>query len=186
MSPPTGPGSDALPGVAIAVSLVPPLATVGVCLELGRLDDAAGALLLFTTNFAAIVVVGCIVFALAGARPHPEHADEARRLRLGFAIAFVALVLIALPLAWGAVATVEDQATALEGAPVVRAWIGDRDLTVTDYSIDGDRIELLLAGASVPTDVPALADQLAATLGHTVDLTVEYVPRIRVEAAAPD
>ncbi len=114
-------GSDALPGVAIAVSLVPPLATVGVCLELGRLDDAAGALLLFTTNFAAIVVVGCIVFALAGARPHPEHADEARRLRVGFAIAFVALVLIALPLAWGAVATVEDQATALEGAPVVRA-----------------------------------------------------------------
>ena len=179
-------GSDALPGVAIAVSLVPPLATVGVCLELGRYDDAAGALLLFTTNFAAIVVVGCIVFALAGARPHPDQANEARRLRVGFAVAVVALVLIALPLAWGAVETVEAQATALEGAPVVESWIGDRDLVVTDYTIEGDRIQLFLAGSNAPTDVPELADQLAATLGHTVDLTVEWVPRIRVEAAAPD
>ncbi len=40
-------GTDALPGVAIAVSLVPPLATVGICMELGRQADAAGALLLF-------------------------------------------------------------------------------------------------------------------------------------------
>ncbi|MFN8631104.1 MAG: DUF389 domain-containing protein [Chloroflexota bacterium] len=43
-------GADALPGVAIAVSLVPPLATVGICLELGRLDGAGGALLLFLTT----------------------------------------------------------------------------------------------------------------------------------------
>ena len=136
---------------------MPPLATVGVCLELGRYDDAAGALLLFTTNFAAIVVVGCIVFALAGARPHPDQANEARRLRVGFAVAVVALVLIALPLAWGAVESVEAQATALEGAPVVQSWIGERDLEVTDYTIEGDRIQLFLAGSSAPTDVPVLA-----------------------------
>ena len=43
--------SDALPGVAIAISLVPPLAVVGLTLESGSPSQASGALLLFATNF---------------------------------------------------------------------------------------------------------------------------------------
>ena len=175
-------GSDALPGVAIAVSLVPPLATVGICLELGRLDDAAGALLLFTTNLAAIIVVASVVFILAGATPSPDRVDERRRLRNGLIMATVALVLIAVPLAWRGYQNVSAQLTAMEGAPVVVSWIGERDLSVTDYSIDGEVIELVVAGSEIPSDVPALADSLATTLGHPVDLTVVYVPRIRVLA----
>jgi uncharacterized hydrophobic protein (TIGR00271 family) len=177
-------GTDALPGVAIAVSLVPPLSTVGICLEMGRIDDAAGALLLFSTNFAAIVVIACIVFILSGARPSPEFVEERRRLRVGLAVATVALILVAIPLAWRAFQTVEAQLTAIEGAPVVRAWIGDRDLQVTDYSIDGEAIDLVVAGSTIPDDVPALASSLATTLGHPVDLTVVYVPRVRVRAVA--
>ena len=178
-------GSDALPGVAIAVSLVPPLATVGICLELGRLDDAAGAALLFGTNFAAIVVVACIVFLLTGARPVPEAgegADGGRRMRTGIVVAVVALILIAAPLAWRSAENAAAAAAALSGAPVVEAWIGDRDLSVTDYDIDGDIVELVVAGSEVPTDVKALAEELARTWGHPVDLTVTYVPRIRVQA----
>lgn len=175
-------GSDALPGVAIAVSLVPPLATAGIALELGRLEDAAGALLLFTTNLAAIVVIACVVFILLGALPHPDQASERRRLRNGLAIAVVALVLIALPLAWRGYQNVTAQLTALSGAPVVRSWIGDRDLSVTDYTIDGEVIDLIVAGSEVPADVPMLAQALADTLGHPVDLTVVYVPRVRVRA----
>jgi uncharacterized hydrophobic protein (TIGR00271 family) len=179
-------GTDALPGVAIAVSLVPPLATVGVCLEMGRLDDAAGALLLFTTNLAAIVVVACIVFVLAGARPDPVRANERRRLRVGFAVAAIGLVLVAIPLAARAAQTIAAQVAALDAAPVVRAWIGDRDLTVTDYAIAGARIQMTVTGSALPDDVPELADALAARLRIPVDLTVEWVPRTRVQAAAPD
>jgi len=47
--------SDTLPGVAIAISLVPPLAVVGISLEAGAPSDAAGALLLFGTNVLAIL-----------------------------------------------------------------------------------------------------------------------------------
>ena len=96
-------GSDALPGVAIAVSLVPPLATVGICLELGRPSDAAGALLLFTTNFAAITVAACIVFALSGAAPSRELLRERHQVRNGFVAAVVALVFISIPLVSNAV-----------------------------------------------------------------------------------
>jgi len=42
--------SDTLPGVAIAISLVPPLAVVGLTLESGAPHQSLGALLLFTTN----------------------------------------------------------------------------------------------------------------------------------------
>ena len=56
--------SDTLPGVAIAISLVPPLAVVGLTLESGAPDQAAGALLLFVTNVSAILASGVVVMAL--------------------------------------------------------------------------------------------------------------------------
>src|SRR5215213_1586094 len=58
--------SDTLPGVAIAISLVPPLGVVGFTLESGKPDQALGALLLFLTNVAAILTSGTIVMALYG------------------------------------------------------------------------------------------------------------------------
>jgi uncharacterized hydrophobic protein (TIGR00271 family) len=175
-------GSDALPGVAIAVSLVPPLATAGITMEMGRLDDAAGALLLFTTNLAAIVVVATIVFAMSGAIPSADRINASRRIRRGLAVAVVAMVLISIPLIWQSARSVADSLTANRGAPIVAAWIGIRDLEVTAYDIDGDKLQLVVAGSELPTDVPALAASLAKALGHPVELTVEYVPRVQVKA----
>jgi uncharacterized membrane protein len=56
--------SDTLPGVAIAISLVPPLAVVGLTLESGADGQSVGALLLFLTNVGPIVLSGLIVMAL--------------------------------------------------------------------------------------------------------------------------
>ena len=55
--------SDTLPGVAIAISLVPPLAVVGLTLESGAPHQALGAFLLFTTNVVAILASGIVVMA---------------------------------------------------------------------------------------------------------------------------
>lgn len=178
-------GTDALPGVAIAVSLVPPLATVGICLELGRLDDAAGALFLFVTNFAAIVVAACIVFVLAGAAPSREMIRERHRVRTGFIAAVVALVIIAIPLTVGGVQRAAEWVRATTGAPVVRDWIGERDLTVESWSVAGDTVSLVLAGPDVPGDTAQLASELAAAFGGPVTVEVEYVASVRerVEAA---
>lgn len=176
-------GGDALPGVAIAVSLVPPLATVGICLELGRMDDAAGALLLFLTNFASITVVASIVFILTGASATADQARlERATARRGLVVAILALVLVAVPLAWHGALRIRAQLAVLEGAPVVLTWIGDRDLSVTGYHVDEEVIEITVAGADVPPDVPDLAERLADRLGRPIDLTVTYIPRVRVFA----
>lgn len=56
--------SPALPGVAIATALVPPLTTCGLCLSIARWDLASGAFLLFLANFLAIEIAAAIIFNL--------------------------------------------------------------------------------------------------------------------------
>lgn len=175
-------GTDALPGVAIAVALVPPLATVGICVELGRLDDAGGALLLFLTNFAAIVVAASIVFIIARAIPAPTQLRERRRLRNAFIASMLALALIAVPLVWNSVSVAQATLDANAAAPLVRAWISDRDLTVTEYAIDGDRFSMTLVGPDRPADAPDLAEALSTVLNKPVQLDVEWIPSARQRA----
>lgn len=55
-----------LPGVAIAISLAPPLVVVGVCLGAGAPVLALGALVLFLSNMLSLVLAGTFVFAALG------------------------------------------------------------------------------------------------------------------------
>lgn len=56
----------ALAGIAIAVSLAPPLAATGICLALARYDLALGAFLLFFANFLAIQLASVLIFIANG------------------------------------------------------------------------------------------------------------------------
>jgi hypothetical protein len=177
-------GSDALPGVAIAVSLVPPLATVGICLELGRSSDAAGALLLFVTNFAAIVVAACVVFTLAGATPDRSMLRERHRVRNSVIVAVIALMVISIPLLGTGIGRGLDAIRANQGAPIVRSWIGERDLSVTAWSVDGSNVDITVSGPDAPGDSAQLADSLAAALGIPIELVLRYQPATHTTTSA--
>jgi uncharacterized hydrophobic protein (TIGR00271 family) len=58
--------SGALPGVAIASALIPPIAAAGVATAIGAFTIARGAALLFATNLVAIALAAAIVFRLTG------------------------------------------------------------------------------------------------------------------------
>jgi len=58
--------SAALPGVAIAVALVPPLCVTGIGISVGSSTIAMGSLLLFSVNLVAIVLVAAFVFIMEG------------------------------------------------------------------------------------------------------------------------
>ncbi len=58
--------SAALPGVAIATALMPPLCTIGIGIALNRWDVAGGATLLFITNTITIAFASVLVFFLRG------------------------------------------------------------------------------------------------------------------------
>ena len=61
--------SAALPGVAIAVALVPPLAATGLFLSIAQWQNGYAAFLLFLTNLATIALTSGIVFTMVGFRP---------------------------------------------------------------------------------------------------------------------
>jgi uncharacterized hydrophobic protein (TIGR00271 family) len=58
--------SPALPGVAIATAIVPPLANAGLCLAVSAYHGAYGSFLLFLANFLSILLVSSLVFIGTG------------------------------------------------------------------------------------------------------------------------
>jgi uncharacterized hydrophobic protein (TIGR00271 family) len=87
--------SDTLPGVAIAISLVPPLAVVGLTLESGAPHQALGALLLFSTNVVAILASGIVVMALYRAY-RPATQATGRAFHRAGAVGLIACLLLAV------------------------------------------------------------------------------------------
>jgi uncharacterized hydrophobic protein (TIGR00271 family) len=167
-----------LPGVAIAISLVPPLAVVGICLGEGSVSLAMGALLLFVSNLVSMVIAGTLLFAALG---YSAEADrEARRVgaeRKSYVTLVALLVAVLVPLglntalilvlhSWtGQVQTVT--AEWLSGIP--KAEVGD-----VQFASNAFRIEVRVPpGELPPTDqlLRELDDVLPAGLSIVVDTT---------------
>jgi uncharacterized hydrophobic protein (TIGR00271 family) len=113
--------SDTLPGVAIAISLVPPLAVVGITLEAGASHEAAGALLLFLTNVGAILVSGLVVMALYRVMRVAGSGQGLNR-RLPPAIVAVFVIAITLPLLASSRQIARDTRDATRVNTVANAW----------------------------------------------------------------
>lgn len=87
--------SGALAGVAIAVSLEPPISAAGISFSKGAWAAGEGAALLFGTNLVAIIVGAAAVFIVVGVRASKEHS----RSHVWGRRALVGLVLLAAALA---------------------------------------------------------------------------------------
>ena len=89
--------ATALPGVAIAAALVPPLCVIGVGIAVGDPRVTGGSTLLFVTNLIAIILAGSVTLLLLGFRP-AAGAEREARLRLGILTFIVLLTAITIPL----------------------------------------------------------------------------------------
>lgn len=152
-----------LPGVAIAISLVPPLAVVGVCLGQGAVALALGALILFASNLLALVLAGTLVFTAVGYATEAEPSGRGARRRAYLAIS-VMLTVVLVPLVANTVSTLlvtiwtgrvqtiaDDWVSSVPGATVK-----DVTFTSTDFYI---RVQ-------TPEDVPPVEDLLSALDGQ--------------------
>lgn len=82
---------SALPGVAIAVALLPPISVVGIGLSLNSYEIMLGAILLFATNLTGIVFGGGITFLVGG-------YGTLARAKHSLAIAIILLTILGVPL----------------------------------------------------------------------------------------
>jgi uncharacterized hydrophobic protein (TIGR00271 family) len=101
--------SAALPGVAIATALMPPLCTIGIGLAFTRWDVAGGALLLFVTNSVTIAFAAMLVFVSLGFSPRSiEKAGRLGRIPRSLVISAFVTVLLLGPLTYISVQFVRD------------------------------------------------------------------------------
>lgn len=150
--------SGALPGVAIAAALVPPIATVGISWATGNYANGNGAALLFGTNLVAIVLGAATIFRLMGV--HGAGGERSarlwvRRMILGLVLAMLCL---AVPLVNGLVETIaRDRATVqvTEGLRVslekeVEKEAGFHFVTVQRSRSGADDLEVIVASERDP------------------------------------
>jgi uncharacterized hydrophobic protein (TIGR00271 family) len=176
--------SDTLPGVAIAISLVPPLAVVGLTLEAGEPGQALGAGLLFLTNVSAILATGLVVMAAYRVARHaagPEPDSSATYRRRAWLAIVAALAVICVPLAATSTRIATTRATESEILDIATDWAAASDWDIVSVVADPDGVTILATGALPEPTTGDLASDLAGAGHGDTAITVELVPTHRVE-----
>jgi len=191
--------STALPGVAIATALMPPLCTVGILLTLGETEAARGAFLLFLANFAAISTAAALVlYGLGFWREARESQQGAKLVRRGLLVSVAFLGIIAVPLAGITLGMVQERhderqlrsiveealraALPPEAAPEARiARIERQDMP------NSTQLRVLVMSPAHPdrSIMRVAQEAVAAYLQRPVQLSVLVSPVTRLDAVTP-
>ena len=169
--------ADAIPGVAIAVALVPPLSVIGIGLGLGEREIALGAFLLFLTNLICIIFFGSLVFLF-------QSYGNLERAKKGLAMSTIVMFALGIPL------TISMRELMIRKN--VTSQISDLILQEMDSFSDADidlitvvprtnflevKIDIAAPLDSISqTDIDRLRKVLVNNINQPIDLRVEVVP----------
>jgi uncharacterized hydrophobic protein (TIGR00271 family) len=182
--------SAALPGVAIATALMPPLSVVGIGIALGRWDIAGGAALLFLTNAVTIAFAATLVFFLEGFSPKYKREDG-KVPRSLTAAAILTTVLFVLLVFVGARSVTQAQENRLINNIIQTELHEMNDGELVELNINKTEQEIhldLTVSSNVPpsySDVVALQEVLVARLDKPVSLIVNYLRSERLDPLEP-
>ena len=169
--------SDTLPGVAIAISLVPPLANTGILLATSNYTLAMGSFLLFITNYFAILLTGAALFALMGFSRAARLNQSVNTRRKSIAIVLVMISLIAIPLAYNGYNININNAITQNVQDASTTWLNGTSYKVASVNAENvnNTVILVVVGNGQLPPVQDLEQQLDGKLyGRT--LQVEVVP----------
>ncbi len=174
--------SAALPGVAIAAALVPPLAVVG--LGLGNFDFSLvlGASILFLANLIAIVMAGALTFIAVGYFAHTAKRLKERRMK-ALVVSAVALFIVTVPMTYFMV----DNILSVNKEKRINAAV-EKNFPGSEgyrkFQVDWDRahgrnnLTVVFTGISPPDNetVENLITELRGIAGEKVKVEVLFVP----------
>jgi len=175
--------ADSLPGVAISISLVPPLCVVGITLSAGEWTAAWGAMLLFLTNFFSILLAGGGVLALLGLGAASTQNLKGHARRRAFIIIGLGLLLITIALAGTSIRVTRETLTEVQTFETVNGWLADSGYELESIDAHGAVVKLAIFGEG---DLPSLSDLEFALERRTrrpgaVDLVIVPVQREQLE-----
>ncbi len=155
--------SDVMPGVAIAISLVPPLAVVGITAAAGDWGSAWGAFLLFASNVVAMVVAGTILLTLYGYHREARQAPSFRK-RPAYVVIAASLALILVPLGLTTAQAAREQLWLRRASTVAEAWTANRGYVLQDVSFEGPDLHIMIEGSGPEPPSSQLLGQLRGQL----------------------
>jgi len=171
--------SPALPGVAIATAIVPPLANTGLCFAVGAYAGGIGSFLLFFSNFLSILLVASVVFWFFG-MTEKYHGLNRKVVIRRFSLPILGFFLIALVLSHTLYQINQDRRIKLTIQNVLIEELADLPATDFDqmvYQADGDKINVLAHVHSAmvisPTQVSRIQERLAEELKQSTGLTIQ-------------
>ena len=166
--------SAALPGVAIAAALVPPIATAGLAFATGFYRHAGGAALLFATNMVAIILGSAATLWAVGFRGTHEHG----RLRAWTTWGLVSVIVLAV-LTASALGDRDEIPTQLrdEILAMTRTHLDSDDVTLTLVDGAPPVLHVVVAAATDPSRSVALQMRSSARrlLSHDVEVRLQRV-----------
>lgn len=174
--------SPALPGVAIATALNPPIAAIGLCLAYGAYDGAWGAFVLFFANVLAILGVGAVLFMIAGFVTR-EEMGSVRGVARRFAPAVLGFVLVTALLTSSLVRMVTDLRATRTINTVLTAALAEQpgSALVSVESTRGDKALDVLATVRTPRIMsPDLVEKIQASLARELATPVRLFMRCGV------
>jgi uncharacterized membrane protein len=157
--------ADSLPGVAISISLVPPLCVVGVGLAEGETVAAWGAMLLFLTNFLSILLAGGGVLALLGLSAATTKQLKTDTRRRAFFFVATGVLLVAIPLGATTLRVYEESVAERATRRLAQGWIDETGYEIGQVDADGNQVVLIIHGSG---ERPALSE-LGTQLGTSLD-----------------
>ncbi len=177
--------ADSLPGVAIAIALVPPLCVVGISLSEAQWSAAFGASLLFLTNFLSILLAGGAVFALLNlGQAAIEEQDLTREgRRKAYTYITIGVLLVTIPLAITTYRVGRDSFLEAQVISVTEDWLveSESELKLAAVTVNGDDVRIVVHGLSEPN----LIENLGADLSAQVPSLDEYTMAINVSRELP-
>jgi uncharacterized hydrophobic protein (TIGR00271 family) len=181
--------SAALPGVAIATALMPPLGVVGIGIAMGRWDVAGGALLLFLTNAVTIAFAAMLVFFALGFAPKRE---AGRRVPRALAISAVFTLILMVPLTVLSASFFRDAAENRQIDAVVKEEVAKYDAEFADMQPplqDGDTLHLTITLRVSEQlryeDVIQLQQDIALQLQRPVSIVVNQIVAAQLDPLVP-
>lgn len=170
--------SPALPGVAIATAIVPPLANCGLCFSVGAYVGGIGSFLLFFANFLSILVVASATFWFFGMTMGVVVPDRKAIIRR-FGLPVVAFVLVAAFLSHALYRIARDQRNQKTIQSVLAEMLSEMPGTGMDHMIYKEKENKLFVLANVhssgtlsPIDVKRIQDRLSEALKSPAELIV--------------
>jgi uncharacterized hydrophobic protein (TIGR00271 family) len=168
--------SDSLPGVAIAISLVPPLSVVGISLSKYHWGDATGSFLLFLTNLFAILVSGGAVFWISGINPGWMDKTRSKKRKQAFSIAVICVALISVPLFISGYETLGQAYNTKETQDITKNWLSGSGYEITALDLRKQNLTLNIIGTGEMPDPELLYRALDDHFKKPITIEMRVIP----------